>query len=238
MDYRIAICDDMPKDTEYLSALVRKWSEERKHTAYIETFPSAEAFLFDYPEEKTFDILLLDIIMKEMSGIELAKKIRSGGGDLQIVFITGMPDFIAEGYEVSALHYLIKPVSEETLYQVLDRAAERLGKSEKVLKILHEGSTYFVPVSRISAVEAQKQFVGIYFLDGQNTEHVFKTKRTLADMSAELDKYFFKCHRSFIVNLRYVAKIKSNFAVLKNGREIPISRGIAKSIADAIIKLF
>ena len=74
-------------------------------------FPSAESFLFDYAEQKNYDFLLLDIEMPSMNGVELAQKIRQENNAVQIIFITGYSDFMAEGYEVSALHYLMKPVS-------------------------------------------------------------------------------------------------------------------------------
>ncbi|MDE7285047.1 MAG: response regulator, partial [Lachnospiraceae bacterium] len=113
MNYKISVIDDNSADTEYVAALAGRWAESEGHSLRIFTFPSAEAFLFQYEEEQDFDILLLDIEMEEMTGVELAKKVRQGNDAVQIVFITGYPDFIAEGYEVSALHYLMKPVSYE-----------------------------------------------------------------------------------------------------------------------------
>ena len=120
MTYKMAICDDCDADTEYLSSLVAAWEEVSGHGAAVERFPSAEAFLFQYEDRKDFDILLLDVEMGEVNGIELAQRIRLEDSRVQIVFITGFPDFMAEGYEVSALHYLMKPVSREKLCAVLD----------------------------------------------------------------------------------------------------------------------
>lgn len=74
---------------------------------------SAEAFWFQYEEEKDYEILLLDIEMEQMNGIELATKLRTDDETIQIIFITGYPDYIAQGYEVAALHYLMKPVCAE-----------------------------------------------------------------------------------------------------------------------------
>ena len=111
--YKIAICDDSQADTEYLTTLVKEWAKDR--TAIIKTFPSAEAFLFNYAEEKDFDILLLDIEMGKMDGVTMAKVIRQDNESVQIVFITGYSEYIADGYDVAALHYLIKPVKTEQL---------------------------------------------------------------------------------------------------------------------------
>ena len=83
-------------------------------------------FCLHYAEHKDYDILLLDIEMEGMDGISLAKKLRQENDQVQIVFVTGFPDFMAQGYEVSALHYLLKPLEEEALCRVLDRAAANL----------------------------------------------------------------------------------------------------------------
>ena len=123
MKYKLAVCDDEERQIQYLAALVRDWAEQSGRMVSIRPFFSAEEFLFQYEEEKDYDILLLDIEMGNTNGVELAKRIRQENDAVQIVFITGYPDFIGEGYEVGALHYLLKPVSGEKLNQVLDRAA-------------------------------------------------------------------------------------------------------------------
>jgi len=233
MTLKIAVCDDEPKQIEYLTALISSWGTKNSHTCVIDTFPSAEAFLFDYAEDKNHDILLLDIEMGTMNGVDLAKTIRQTNDTVQIIFITGFPDFIAEGYEVSALHYLMKPVSEEKLHAVLDKAAANLAKAEKRLCITHDRQTDFIPLSQITYIEAQKQYVEIHTSDA-----LYRMKSSLADIESKLDEYFSRCQRSFIVNLRYVIRIKNDCVVLKNGVEVPISRGMAEKIGKEIIRLF
>lgn len=233
MTYKTAICDDCVSDIEYLTTLVTAWADASGHTVTVKAFPSAESFLFQYEEEKDFDILLLDIEMGGLNGVELAKKIRQENDTVQIVFITGFPDFMAEGYEVAALHYLMKPVLPEKVSRVLDRAAANLGKQEKVLKVIFDRQTDFIPLDRILYLEAQKQFVCIHT---ENT--VYRMKSSLREMEEELDEHFFKCQRSFLVNLSHVARIKANCVVLKNGEEVPISRGMAEQTRKAIIRIF
>lgn len=233
MRYNISVIDDNDADTEYISAFVARWAKESGHTAHILAFPSAEAFLFQYEEEKAFDILLLDIEMGEMNGVDLAKKIRLQNDAVQIVFITGYPDFIAQGYEVDALHYLMKPISYEKLYAVLQKAIARLEKAEKRLRVTYDHSTDLVPFSRILYVEAQKQYVLIHTFD-----ETYRMKRSFSKILEELDEFFYKCQRSFCVNLSHVTRIKNNSVVLKNGEEIPISRGMAEKIGKEMIRLF
>ena len=230
---RIAVIDDRPADRDYIAALVTRWAKDRDTAVTTVPFPSAESFLFAYSEDKDFDILLLDIEMGAINGVELAKTVRAENDAVQMVFITGFPDFIAEGYEVSALHYLMKPVDRDKLFSVLDRAAANLEKAERRLRVTFERRTDYVPFSKILYLEAQKQYVRIVT---EGEEH--RMKASLAETAAQLDEFFFPCQRSFIVNLRHVARILPDRVVLKNGAEVPISRGMAEKIGREIIRLF
>ena len=230
---RIAVIDDQPADRDYIAALVTRWAKDRDTAVTTVPFPSAESFLFAYSEDKDFDILLLDIEMGAINGVELAKTVRAENDAVQMVFITGFPDFIAEGYEVSALHYLMKPVDRDKLFSVLDRAAANLEKAERRLRVTFERRTDYVPFSKILYLEAQKQYVRIV-TEGEE----YRMKASLAETAAQLDEFFFSCQRSFIVNLRHVARILPDRVVLKNGAEVPISRGMAEKIGREIIRLF
>ena len=230
---RIAVIDDQPADRDYIAALVTRWAKDRDTAVTTVPFPSAESFLFAYSEDKDFVILLLDLEMGAINGVELAKTVRKENDAVQMVFITGFPDFIAEGYEVSALHYLMKPVDRDKLFSVLDRAAANLEKAERRLRVTFERRTDYVPFSKILYLEAQKQYVRIV-TDGEE----YRMKASLAETAAQLDEYFFPCQRSFAVNLRHVARILPDRVVLKNGAEVPISRGMAEKIGREIIRLF
>ena len=121
MGWKIAICDDDAGQAARLQSDVTDWA----HGACAVTcFPSAEAFRF--AGDTDWDILLLDVEMPGMSGIDLAKRLRGAGCRAEIIFITSHFECMAEGYEVDALHYLVKPVPAEKLRAVLDRAAARL----------------------------------------------------------------------------------------------------------------
>ena len=131
MKYKIAICDDSDADREYVLNMVNRWAAGAGQVVHTDTFTSAENFLFHYAEESDYDILLLDIEMGDMDGVTMAKQLRKNNDIVQIVFITGYSDYISEGYEVAALHYLRKPVKEENPCLVLDRAAENLQKMKR-----------------------------------------------------------------------------------------------------------
>ncbi|MBE6999362.1 MAG: response regulator transcription factor [Ruminococcaceae bacterium] len=233
MDLKFAVVDDNEIDREYVSTLVKNWAENRNKNVKLVPFPSAEAFLFAYEDDKEWNFLLLDIEMAEMNGVDLAKTIRRENESVQMVFIRGFPDFIAEGYDVSALHYLMKPVSPEKLECVLDKGNAALQKSEKQLLVTFDRNTELVLLRNINYIEAQKQYVLIHTQNGE-----YRMKTSLGDVEEQLDEYFFKCQRSFIVNLREVLCIKPDHVILKNGEQVPISRGMAQTIGKEIIKLF
>ena len=111
---RAAICDDRAEDAQLVAQYVREWGESREESVALEMFPSAEAFLFAYDEDKNFDLLLLDVEMGGMDGVTMARRVRAENTAVQIVFITGYTDYIAEGYDVAALHYLVKPSARKS----------------------------------------------------------------------------------------------------------------------------
>ena len=198
-DYKIAICDDSQADAEYIATL-------KDRIVKIRTYPSAEAFMFNYAEEKDYDILLLDIEMGKMDGVTMAKAIRQDNESVQIVFITGYSEYIADGYDVAALHYLIKPVKREQLWSVLDRAAERLKKNEKELLLKTADETVVMPVREIRYLDVQQNYVTVH---GKADVTV---KRTLGEFEKELDERFFRLGRSYIVNLTCVVQSPSQEA--------------------------
>jgi len=233
MAYRIAIIDDNPTDTEYIRQLLTDWARDRQVSVQPQTFVSAENFLFHYSENKAWDLLLLDIEMGAMDGVSLARRIRAENDAVQILFITGFPDFMAQGYDVAALHYLLKPVMAEKLFPVLDRAVGNLQKTEKHLALSFDRQTALVSLRSVTHLEARKQYVIV-----RTEREEYRVKKSLSEMEKELDEYFFKCQRSFIVNLRHVSRICPDRVVLKNGTEVPISRGMAQKIGKEIIRLF
>ena len=101
MKFKIAICDDEQNQIDYMASIVASWSAHAGHNCEIRTFASAEAFLFEYEEDKAFDILLLDIEMENMNGIELAKRIRKDHNRAEIIFITSHFEFVCAGSEQS-----------------------------------------------------------------------------------------------------------------------------------------
>ncbi len=226
---RLAICDDNEADVQYISELVKDWAHLRQRQITIDTFPSAEAFLFQYAEQKDYDILLLDVEMGEMDGVSMAKTVRRDNQSVQIVFITGYSDYIAEGYEVAALHYLVKPVHEEKLMDVLDRAVERLKKDESILLLEFPGETVRIPFLEIRYLDVQRNYVTVH------SKQEYTVKHTLSELEALLDERFYRIGRSCIINLYYIRKVTKTEVHLSDGSILPLPRGQYENLNRAII---
>lgn len=231
MQYKLAICDDGAADRQYLSDVVERWAARSGHTVRTETFVSAEQFLFHYADEPDYDILLLDIEMGQMDGVAMAKEIRRGNDTVQIVFITGYSDYIAEGYEVAALHYLLKPVREEKLFAVLDRAVEKLAKNERLLTLTAGGTLARFPMYQIRYAEVAGNYVTIH---GQEDLTV---KMTLGELEQQLDERFYRVGRSAIVNLTQISRVTKAEIKLRDGTAIPLPRGAYEGVNRAIINM-
>ncbi|MBS6579573.1 MAG: response regulator transcription factor, partial [Clostridiales bacterium] len=210
---------------------VTLWGERSGHIVHIDRFSSAEQFLFCYAEEGDYDILLLDIEMGTMDGVTMAKKLRKENDTVQIVFITGYSDYILEGYEVAALHYLMKPVKEEKLCAVLDRAAQKLAKNEKVLNFEIGGEMIRVPIYQIRYADVFGNYVTIH------ASSDVTIKMTLSDLEKQLDERFYRAGRSCIVNLSQISRVTKAEIKLSDGTAIPLPRGAYDGINRAIINM-
>ncbi len=230
--YRFAICDDRKEDIDYIEAIIRKWNRKAGLQLMIEGFPSGEAFLFAYEEDRDFDVLFLDIEMKSLSGIDLAQKLRQMGSRIQIVFVTGYPDYIAQGYDVEALHYMLKPVTEEKLCAVLERALERIKNQEREMTLTVPEGIVRIPLSEIRYLEVMGNYVTLH--GGED----YSVKRTLSQLEQLLDERFYRIHRSYIVNIQSVKKCTRTEVTLKDGTTLPLSRKHYEGLNRAFIEYF
>ena len=231
MTLHLAICDDEPIQIEYLSSIVTKWAHTAGHSCSIHAFPCAEAFLFSHEGSNRFDILLLDIEMGAISGIDLAKRIREKGSRAEIIFTTSHFEFVSEGYEVDALHYLTKPIAEEKLITVLEKAAGRLALTPPGILIHSEGETIKLPEPDILYVEAFLHYLCVYTNKGE-----YRIKESLSAFEARLGNGFFRIHRSYLVSLRHVTKISRTTVSIDGRADLPLARGKYDLINRAFIE--
>ena len=230
MKYKIAICDDSDADRQYVLNMVDRWAASAGHVVHTDTFTSAENFLFHYAEESDYDILLLDIEMGAMDGVTMAKRVRQDNEAVQIVFITGYSDYITEGYEVAALHYLMKPVNREKLLSVLDRALEKRKQEERCLNLEAYGEMVRIPFYDIRYLDVHQNYVTVH------AKADYTVKRTLGDFEKELDNRFCRVGRAMILNLKYIQRVTKTEVRLSDGTVLPLPRGAYESLNRAIIQ--
>lgn len=231
MKLNIAIIDNEAPFRKSIAAAVDEWVKKLKISATVNEYSSAESFLFAYEEKKDYDLLLLDIEMDGINGVEMAKQIRHEDETVQIIFITGYPDYMCQGYDLSALHYLIKPVSNEKLFEVLDRALKNIKKGGNRVIFTTDGGEKVVALDAILYAESYSHNMHIVTTDG-----AFDVRMTISSLAEVLGNEFISTHRSYIVNLSHIVFLSKSDMTLDSGKKIPISRNEFKNVHSCFVK--
>ena len=231
MPCRVAICDDDKNQLNSLQSVIEKWGRISGSPCEVSVFPSAEAFLFAYEEDKHWDILLLDVEMEGMSGMGLARRVRQDNLRAEIIFVTSHFEFVSEGYEVDALHYLTKPVPEDRLNQVLDKAVRRLSIEPPSLVITCEEETLRLYEADILYAEAFLHYLSIHTVKKE-----YKIRENISSFEKRLGDDFFRVHRSYLVSLKHVTGISRTKVTLEGDVELPLARGKYDAINQAFIR--
>jgi DNA-binding LytR/AlgR family response regulator len=231
---RIAICDDAPNMQQRLVDAVEDWAASRKVQTNIFCYPSAEAFIAVWPEDISFDLVFLDIQMKSMTGIELAHYIRKTDKNMMIVFVTSFAQYSLKGYDVNALHYLIKPLSPAKLLPIMDKACTIWNSRRKAMlvasnengqmKLFYDDIYYISMSSHTASIQTEKE--------------TYELRKTAEELSEILPNYFIRCHRSCIVNLFKVDCVYKDSLLLSSGETLSISRNNSKKVNDAFVRLY
>ncbi|MBD5538216.1 MAG: response regulator transcription factor [Lachnospiraceae bacterium] len=229
MAMAVAVVDDDEVQNEYLRKLVKEWADGRGTAVDVRGYGSAEEFLFDY-EDRPCSLLLLDIEMEGQNGMELARKLRARGDSLPIVFITGFADYMNEGYDVEALHYLLKPLDAEKFVRVLDKYADRKADAADEIVVDTENGSMHLGVSEIMYVEAFGRNSRLYMRDGREIDCHAGIGELREKLPAD---EFVGCHRSYLVNLRYVRTIGRTELILDGGQRILVSRRLYGEVCRA-----
>lgn len=232
---RAAIVEDETELHDYYGKMMEAWGDARNVRLTITFVESAEEYLFRYGGRNAFDVILLDVCMKAMNGMELAREIRKSDRNVQIVFLTGKTEYVFEGYEIGAARYLIKPVEEGELAKALDACMEKLGSSrEDYLAIKYHGENLRIARSEIMFVKVEG-----HYLQMRTADRVYEWKASLKEMLSKLDPArFVMANRSAVVNLEFVSKITREECFLENGEAIPVSRSAYGPLNDAFMKYF
>ena len=230
---KIAICEDQAVQVNLLNNKIKKWANDYDIEVTINNFTTAESFLFEWEDYDKYDIIFLDIKLGKISGVELSNIIREKNKNVDIVFVTGFFKYALHGYKVGALQYLMKPTKISDLYFCLNKTQERISnKNDKYMMILETPKKYI----KLNCNEIHYCIMFSPYIDIHTSSEKITVRKKISELEREIpSKYFIRCHRSYIVNLKYVKSITKDSVVLESGIRIPISRGRYKDINDTFI---
>lgn len=252
---RIAYCEDETAQAEYVSDMIKNWGARKNAACDVDLYGSAEEFLFEMDEAELFayDLILLDISMQGMNGFSLAEKIRSTDKKVRLAFITSDADYVFRGYEVEAFRYLMKPVTQGKLDELLDSVSAQVGEDMAEYVILEvSGQNRKIDKSDILYVEVDGHYTTIHCEKEEFTvKESFKDVLTLlnadsnaggaddtdgADKTESRVNIFYRCYRSAAVNIDKVTRIGRELCRLKGGQELAVSRGMYEELNRAFIR--
>ena len=220
---RIAVCDDEREIREDVGQKIGRFLPE----AEVCLYESAEQLL---AEKNMPDILFLDIKMSGMSGMELAEKLRSRDKDVTIIFLTALEEYVYRAFDVGAFHYLLKPVDAVKFYEVLKKAADECRRireaagqpeecAEASLTVRNKAWTEKVYLSEIVYLEVFNRKVTLHKM-----QEKLEFYGRLTELESRLGADFVRCHRAYIVNLRYVRRYDAAGITLENGDSVLMAK--------------
>lgn len=224
----IAVCDDETVIRDQIHRFVRN----RIPDSRIETCAAGEELL---AADKSFDLVFLDIQMKGINGMETAKALRAKREETVLIFVTGSKEHVFEAFDVSAFHYLLKPLSEEKLNEVLERALEEVNRrkmrEKRQLLVRTRDCSYHLDQSDIFYLESRGKKVEIH-VPGETIE----VYASIGKLEEQLGNGFYRCHRGYLVNLAYIAEYRTDRIRLNNGEEVYLAKEKYQSFVKAYMR--
>lgn len=230
---RIAVCDDDRQELLQVLRWLTAYRDQRQADLRFQGFDNVLALLDAIDSEK-YDLLLLDILMPGLNGIQAAHEIRKKNEDVQIVFLTSSPEFAVESYSVHAANYLLKPATQERLFPVLDQVFRSLQRPEEALIVETRGSVFRIPFEKLEFVEIMAKTLYFHIADGTMRE----TYGSLSEYEpALLGRFgFHKVHRSYLVNFRWVSEVGQGEILMSSGHRVPIARAAVQQTRTAYME--
>lgn len=214
----IAVVDDKEAVRQKINRLIKKHRPEFT----ISGFATGEELL---KARGGFDIIFLDIRMEGMNGIETARTLRQRNEDAVLIFVTGMKEYVFEAFDVSAFHYLLKPIEEQKFAEVLDKAVKEAGKrrgqKERQIFIRTKSQGVTLDVNSILYAESRSKKVAIHTTD---REDVIEAYLTMEELGSELGDSFYRCHRGYLVNMAHIVRYDNDSILLSGGETVYLTK--------------
>ncbi|MDD6484822.1 MAG: LytTR family DNA-binding domain-containing protein [Clostridiales bacterium] len=227
--FRIAICDDEPQDAEYINKTVKEILQTENIDNEIFCYNSGRGLTEAIGNGVSFDLLLLDVMMPQQNGIELAAYLRKNLYDASIIFISSNREMAMYGYEVSAARYLAKPIEPKRLREALLFCFGNK-KNSSILVPVNKG-TRRVMTKDIKYIETHGRGCKIMCEAGE-----LLTKTLISELENKIaGKDFIRCHQGFMINLRFIRELRTSELVLDGGVSIPVSKHRIKEVRRAVL---
>lgn len=222
--YTIAICEDMDSDRKRLRKNLDIYFEERNMSYKLYNYWSGEEFL-NYTQPYMYDIVIFDVEMGKINGIETAKRLRKIDKSVIIIFITVHANMVFSSFAAEPLNYLVKPLKYHQFRAIMDRATEKIeGVKNDFFVVSFNGIIYNIPMREIIYFESNKRLIKAVTVNG---DYQFYGK--LGDIERRLEeKGFIRCHQSFLVNSAFIQKVEKDNFYLVTEKTICISRPKSK----------
>ncbi|WEV69348.1 LytTR family DNA-binding domain-containing protein [Bifidobacterium sp. ESL0775] len=226
---RIGVVEDEPAACQKVLDYLNRYQAENDENFTVSVFDDGAKIVEGY--RPIYDILLLDIEMKEMDGMEAARRIRKIDSSVVIVFITNASQYAINGYEVRALSYLLKPVPYFAFSQEIKRSIETVRRQADDSMLFEAGSQRTrIELKSIVYIESIRHTIIIHTLDGK-----LSVTSTLKELEAQLAGHdFFRSNSCYLVNLRHVTGIEDQDCIMSNGERLRISRPRKKAFVAAL----
>ncbi|MCI8401457.1 MAG: response regulator transcription factor [Lachnospiraceae bacterium] len=227
----IVVCDDDAGARMQMKEYLCRFEKEHNTELTLRFYESGEAFLSDYPEK--MDILFLDIRMYQVSGMDIARRIRDFDDELCIIFISNMTQYALEGYRVHAFDFLVKPFGYRTFEREMALAVRRAeGQKNDSITIKNDDGVFRLFLREILYVET-----GDHRLLVHGREKDLYCYVTMGQLEKKLgEKGFFRCHQSFLINLAYVEELGKDSVTMRDGACMPVSRHRRKELLQAMTR--
>ncbi len=226
----IAVCDDEKYIADQVKQMAAHFFREKNMEAFIVWFSCGEELL---QYDKSIDILFLDIQMKGMDGMETARKLRSRNFKGFLIFITILKEMVFQSFEVQAYDYLLKPIEEKQFTRTMDRLLVSMKQvSEDKLLVQKGYERSIISFEDIVFAEIIDRKVYLHLTSSDVVDFYDR----IENLEARLDGRFFRCHRSYLINLQYLKSYKNGAAYMENGEEIPVSRLRSKEFSGIILQ--
>ena len=229
----IAIVDDIAEERILLRKRLEKILLQKNIEFHFCEYENGEAFL-KASKNQNFTVLFLDIYMDGINGIEIARNFRKFNKDCMIIFTTTSRDHALEGFQVRAMHYLVKPYSEEDLISLFDEILSRIPAPEKILELKINGSDLQVPFKTIIYAEHFSHMIRIHTTGGK--EMLTRQSFEAFTASLKMDSRFYSCNRGIVINLEHAVDFDGNMFLMDDDNNIPVSRKLLKNARQTFME--